>query len=162
MRRRDLSQAVSEHHGRLDTQARPERRQRAFKCVDRRLFPLRIVQFAHGVGTTEHHVEQRGTAVCAEYVLAPVEHRAHHRLAVVECRAHTRPLTGLSGVDERHLRGLAGWRAAIRIDDRSQPVAQRIRVLKHHTRAVVEVAPTDAGRPGHVRKQSTGRRAAAR
>ena len=162
VRRGDLSQAVSKHHLGSNSEARPQRRQGAFECVDRRLLPSGIVQVPRGAGTSEHHVEQRGAAFFPERFVAPVEHRAHHRLACVERRAHAGPLTGLPGIDEGHPRRLARYRSFVRFGDCPQALTQRLRVVKHHSRAVAEVAPPVAGRPGHVRKQGLGRRALAR
>ncbi len=106
----------------------------------------------------EHHVQQRGAAFFPEYVVAPVEHRAHHRLAVVKGCTHARPLAGLSGKHEGHGRRPPRCRHVLRFRDCPQALAQRFRVPECHARPIAEVASADACRPGHVGQQGIGRR----
>ena len=162
MRRRDLSQAVSEHNVRPDAEARPQRRERAFERVDGGLFPPWIVEVSRSAGTAEHYVEQRSVALFPQHGVATVEHRTHDWLALVERRTHTRPLAGLSCVDERHRRRSARCRSVVPYRNRPQPLTQGFRVTENHARPVAEMAPADAGRPSHVGEQRIGRRTLSR
>ena len=151
VRRRDLPQAVPDHHVRPDADARPERRERAFERVDRRLLPPRIVQLARSAGPAEHHVEQRGAVpLLRQQRVAAVEDRAHDRLAGVERRAHAGPLAGLAGVGERDPGRRLRPRPLVSLLQRRQARPQRALVVEHHAPAVAEVAAAPACRPGHV------------
>ena len=150
MRRRDFPQAMPEHHDGPDADALPKRCERALQRVDRRLLPLRIVQVARGAGPAEHHIQQRGATLLGEQGIAAVEHRTEHRLTRVKCRAHAGPLAGLPGVGEGDLGGLPPRRLLFPLRQRRQALAQPVRVVEHHTRAMAEMAAARGGRPCHV------------
>ena len=160
LRRRDLAQAVPDHHVRADPQARPQRRQRALQCVDRRLLPGRLIQTAGSARASEHHVQQGGATLGVQQRIASVQHRAHHRLALVEPLSHSRPLAGLPGEGEGHprlrLRRRTRFCAGVRLGYREQARAQRLRVPEHHAGAVGEVAAPDPCRPRQIGQRRVG------
>ena len=153
LRRRDLPEAVSEHHVGAYPDARPQGREGAFERVDRGLLPLRIVEFRLRPGPAEHDVEKGAAALAAQQRVATVQHRPHHRFPLVEVEAHAGPLARLPGIGEGHLRGRPRRRTLLRRGERPEAVPERRGVPEREPRPEREVAPPDPGRPREVGKR---------